>query len=66
MENEKQYTGYGYHGGGRKKTGRVKLFKTFSVSLSLEDYEIFEQAFLKSGAKNKSRFVFEKCTKTSD
>lgn len=68
MENKEEKTwGGARKGAGRPKSenpkGRVKQFKTFSVSLSLEDYEKFEQAFLKSGYKSKSRFIFESLVK---
>ncbi|WP_147612338.1 hypothetical protein [Treponema pectinovorum] len=60
MSEEKKYTGYGYHGGGRKKlseSGRKQL------QLSLQQEEI---DFLKESAKNAnlpvSRFVME-CVK---
>lgn len=60
MEEEKKYTGYGYHGGGRKKmseSGRKQM------QLSLQQDEI---DFIKSKAAEAglpvSRFVME-CVK---
>ena len=31
-ETKPKYTGYGYHGGGRKPTGRKIIYKTVSIS----------------------------------
>ena len=38
-EKEKKYSGYGYHGGGRKPTGRLKIFANTTISGSPEEIE---------------------------
>ena len=57
MADEKQYTGYGYHGGGRKATG----IKRVSICISGQPEQIKK---LKQQAaqeeKTVSAFVFEK------
>lgn len=58
MENEKtekKYSGYGYHGGGRKPTGRK--YKTFSFSCSPEEYEKIKAKIAESGLKPSHFFV---------
>lgn len=47
MAEEKKYTGYGYHGGGRKKA-EIPL-KKFSVSAKLPDYEAIKAAAENNG-----------------
>ncbi len=49
------YTGYGYHGGGRKPTGRK--YKTFSFSCSPEEYEQIRKDIADSGMKASAYFV---------
>lgn len=46
MEKEKKYSGYGYHGGGRKATGIKRV--SFSISCQPE-----EMKALKAAAKEK-------------
>lgn len=61
MENEetknteKKYVGYGYHGGGRKPTGRK--YKTFSFSCSPKEYEEIKAKIAESGLKPSHFFV---------
>ena len=58
-EQEKpKYSGYGYHGGGRKPTGRK--YKTFSFSCSPEEYERIKTKIEESGMKP-SRFFVRMC-----
>lgn len=47
MAEEKKYTGYGYHGGGRPKA-EVPI-KKFSISASLNDYDIIKAEAEKKG-----------------
>lgn len=54
-KTEKKYTGYGYHGGGRKPTGRK--YKTFSFSCSPEEYEQIKAKIQESGLKPSHYFV---------
>ncbi len=42
MEEQKKYTGYGYHGGGRPKTGNT--YKKFSVACTHAEYEQIKKA----------------------
>lgn len=56
MEQEKKYTGYGYHGGGRPKTGNK--YKKFSVACTHEEYEQIRQASEKAG-KSISRVLVD-------
>lgn len=57
MENEKpKYTGYGYHGGGRKPTGVKRV--SFCVSCQPEELELVKQLAQKSG-KTVSRFLLD-------
>lgn len=36
-KTEKKYSGYGYHGGGRKPTGRLKIFANTTISGTPEE-----------------------------
>ena len=47
MAEEKKYTGYGYHGGGRPKA-EVPI-KKFSISANLCDYELIKTEAEKKG-----------------
>ena len=47
MAEEKKYSGYGYHGGGRPKS-EVPI-KKFSVSASINDYDIIKAEAEKQG-----------------
>lgn len=47
MAEEKKYTGYGYHGGGRPKA-EVPI-KKFSISASIIDYDIIKTEAEKQG-----------------
>lgn len=57
-EKEKKYTGYGYHGGGRKPTGRLKIFANTTISGTPEEIEQLK-ALAKSKGKSLSRLVLE-------
>ena len=53
-----KYSGYGYHGGGRKKgSGQGKKYKTFSFSCSPEEYEQIKEKIAESGLKPSHFFV---------
>lgn len=56
-ENKPKYSGYGYHGGGRKPTG--KKYKTFSFSCTPEEYEKIKSAVSASGMKQ-SEYILSK------
>lgn len=47
MAEEKKYTGYGYHGGGRPKA-EVPI-KKFSISASINDYDLIKAEAEKQG-----------------
>ena len=47
MKEEKKYTGYGYHGGGRPKA-EVPI-KKFSISASVNDYDQIKAEAEKQG-----------------
>ena len=47
MAEEKKYSGYGYHGGGRPKS-EIPI-KKFSVSANLLDYELIKAEAEKQG-----------------
>ena len=47
MAEEKKYTGYGYHGGGRPKS-EVPI-KKFSISASINDYDQIKAEAEKQG-----------------
>lgn len=53
-EEKPKYSGYGYHGGGRKPTGR----KTRSVSATDEEWQALKELAQKAG-KDVSRFLIE-------
>lgn len=52
---KQKYSGYGYHGGGRKPTGRK--YKTFSFSCTPEEYEQIKKDIEASGMKASAYFV---------
>lgn len=56
MSEEKKYTGYGYHGGGRKATGIKRTF--LSVSCQPEEAEFVKELAKKSG-KTLSAFILD-------
>lgn len=61
MENEKKekrYSGYGYHGGGRKPTGRLKIFANTTISGSPEEIARLKE-LAKQNGKSTSRFVLD-------
>ena len=58
-EKEKKYTGRGgYHGGGRKPTGRQKIYVNTTISGLPEEIAALKDLAKKSG-KTLSRFVIE-------
>ena len=59
MAEEKKYSGYGYHGGGRKKgSGEGTKRVSFSVSCKPEELEKVKVLAEKSG-KTVSRFLLD-------
>ena len=61
MENEKaenKYNGYGYHGGGRKPTGRLKIFANTTISGTPEEIAKLKE-LAKQNGKSTSRFIFD-------
>lgn len=59
MAEEKKYTGYGYHGGGRKRKDVEARRKTVSISGTSTEISKLKELAQKDG-KNVSRFVLEK------
>lgn len=58
-EKKKKYTGRGgYHGGGRKPTGRQKIYVNTTISGLPEEIDALKALAKKSG-KTLSRFVIE-------
>lgn len=55
-ESQKKYSGYGYHGGGRKPTGVKRV--SFSVSCQPEELAAVKAAAARSG-KTVSRFLLD-------
>lgn len=60
-EEEKKYTGYGYHGGGRKATGIKRV--SFSVSCQPEELDKVKELAEKAG-KSVSRFLLDLAIKS--
>ena len=60
-EEEKKYTGYGYHGGGRKATGIKRV--SFSVSCQPEELDKVKELAEKAG-KSVSRFLLDLALKS--
>lgn len=58
MEEEKKYSGYGYHGGGRKPTGRIKQFVSTTISGTSEEINALKEAAKKAG-KSVSRYILD-------
>jgi hypothetical protein len=54
----KKYTGYGYHGGGRKTVEHKKVFVSTSVSGTPEEIATLKRAALSAG-KSVSRYVLD-------
>lgn len=57
-ETKPKYSGYGYHGGGRKPTGRLKQFANTSISGTLEEIAELKRLAGKAG-KSVSRYVLD-------
>lgn len=55
METEKKYTGYGYHGGGRKQKNPEEkiVYKNITISGKPEELEALKQK------KTLSRYIIE-------
>lgn len=63
-EKKKKYTGRGgYHGGGRKPTGRQKIYVNTTISGLPEEIDALKALARKSG-KTLSRFVIETFLRT--
>lgn len=64
MKSEKKYSGYGYHGGGRKKMQPEdkKVFKSTTISGTPEEIEHLRELATAAG-KSVSRFVLESLLK---
>ena len=60
-EEEKKYTGYGYHGGGRKATGVKRV--SFSMSCQPEELDKVKDLAEKAG-KSVSRFLLDLALKS--
>lgn len=58
MAEEKKYSGYGYHGGGRKPTGRIKQFVSTTISGTAEEINALKEAAKKAG-KSVSRYILD-------
>ncbi len=58
IQEKTKYSGYGYHGGGRKPTGRLKQFSNTTISGTPEEISALKEA-AKSAGKTVSRFVLE-------
>ena len=64
MAEEKKYSGYGYHGGGRKKgSGSGTKRVSFSVSCQPEELEKVKELAEKAG-KSVSRFLLDLALKS--
>lgn len=57
-EKKAKYIGYGYHGGGRKKTGRLKIFSSITISGTPDEIEKIKE-LAKKNNKSVSRFLIE-------
>lgn len=57
-EEKKQYTGYGYHGGGRPRKDEEARRKTISISGTETEIKTIRQK-AKSSGKTTSRFLIE-------
>ena len=56
LSEKPKYSGYGYHGGGRKATGLKRV--SFSVSCQPEELERLKELVAKSG-KTTSRYLLD-------
>lgn len=57
-EEKPKYTGYGYHGGGRKKTGRLKIFASTTISGTPEEIALLKEK-AKEQNKSVSRYILD-------
>lgn len=58
MIQKPKYTGYGYHGGGRKPTGRLKTFVNTTISGTPEEIAKIKRLANENG-KSVSRFLID-------
>lgn len=60
METEKKYTGYGYHGGGRKRKNPEEkiVYKNITISGKPEELEALKQKAKENG-KTLSRYIIK-------
>lgn len=56
---EKKYSGYGYHGGGRKRQDTEARRTTLAISGTKTEIETLKQ-LAKDASKSTSRFIIEK------
>ncbi len=56
MADQKKYSGYGYHGGGRKPTGIKRV--SINISGQPEEIELLKKKASEAG-KNVSRFILD-------
>lgn len=56
MADQKKYSGYGYHGGGRKPTGIKRV--SINISGQPEEIELLKKKASDAG-KNVSRFILD-------
>ena len=57
-ESKPEYSGYGYHGGGRKKSENKKIFVSTTISGSVEEIASLKRKAAESG-KSVSRYVLD-------
>ena len=57
-ENKPKYVGYGYHGGGRKKSDNKKVFVSTTISGSPNEIALLKQRANEAG-KSVSRYVLD-------
>ena len=64
MVEKNKYSGYGYHGGGRKKLPpeEKKIYKNITISGTVEELKQLKQ-LAKDNKKTVSRFVIENILK---
>ena len=58
QESKPKYVGYGYHGGGRKKSENRKVFVSTTISGSADEIRILKEKAAEAG-KSVSRFVLD-------
>lgn len=63
MADQKKYSGYGYHGGGRKPTGIKRV--SINISGQPEEIELLKKKASEAG-KNVSRFILDMVIQNPD